>query len=271
MPTTGKELACRLLSTMKIPSHENVRPASMREYDVASDVHAEYHVFSQLVGEWFQNGLLEERHSCVSLRASENVSHLDCREGMGRNTSTDGKATDSLSQPSLEPMPLRSHQQSSPTVNSGTNVRVVLPPSSSDISVGQAQENLETKSAGANFPTENAIAAKERKKMLKEQGRTPKRKHRVLEDHYDDFGDDLSGLMDDHTYLMSDYIPEPPVDPDSDETSDEDLVESLAEQFFYGEHSVRPQSQSTVRAKDWATALEFLNTQKDHLLDLCAS
>ena len=56
---------------------------------------------------------------------------------------------------------------------------------------------------------------------------------------------------------------------DSEESSDDDLVENLAEQFLYGDHSVRPQAQARVRTKDWPTALEFLSSQKEHLLDLC--
>ena len=37
----------------------------------------------------------------------------------------------------------------------------------------------------------------------KEKGLTPKRKARVAEDHYDDLGDDLSGLGDEIVYLSA--------------------------------------------------------------------
>ena len=44
----------------------------------------------------------------------------------------------------------------------------------------------------AAYPTENAIKNKEHRKQLKEKGLTPKRKKRIVEDHHDDLGDDLS-------------------------------------------------------------------------------
>ena len=40
------------------------------------------------------------------------------------------------------------------------------------------------------YPTENAIAAKERKKA----GKAVVKRKKFVEDHYDDLGDDLSGL-----------------------------------------------------------------------------
>jgi hypothetical protein len=67
-----------------------------------------------------------------------------------------------------------------------------------------------------NVPTESAAKAKVRLKQLKEQGKTPKRKTRIVEDHYDDLGDDLSGLGDDLAYLMADYVLE--VSPDSEDS-----------------------------------------------------
>ena len=67
----------------------------------------------------------------------------------------------------------------------------------------KVEENLQNKPIHS-YPTDSAIAGKERLKKLKAEGKTPKRKARIVEYHYDDLGDDLSGLGDDLAYLMSD-------------------------------------------------------------------
>ena len=120
---------------------------------------------------------------------------------------------------------------------------------------------------GANYPTESAIRGKEHRKALKEQGKFQKRKPRVVEDHYDDLGDDLSGLGDDIAYLKADYLPEVQA-PDSEESTDEEFTGDLATQFFFGDPTARPISTDTVRMSSMTEACTFLNNLEKGL-DLC--
>ena len=56
------------------------------------------------------------------------------------------------------------------------------------------------------FPTDAKVREKERRKKLKEQGieQTVQKRKKVVEEHYDDCGDDLSSLGSSPTKLGSD-------------------------------------------------------------------
>ena len=118
-----------------------------------------------------------------------------------------------------------------------------------------------------NFPTESAIAGKEHKKKLKLEGKTPKRKVRILDDHWDDLGDDLSGLGEDSAFLMLDYMPHKYLD-SSDDSTDEDFAHGMETQYFYGDSHARPIAPHALRFNNWQAALSFLNSQETGL-DLC--
>ena len=118
-----------------------------------------------------------------------------------------------------------------------------------------------------NFPTESAIAGKEHKKKLKLEGKTPKRKLRILDDHWDDLGDDLSGLGEDSAFLMLDYVPHKYLE-SSDDSTDEEFAHGMETQFFYGESHARPLAPHALRFNNWQAALSFLNSQEAGL-DLC--
>ena len=62
-----KEMACRLLSTKKILSHENIRHATVKEFNASSAMQAESFVLSQLVKEWFQQNLFGVSLSALGL------------------------------------------------------------------------------------------------------------------------------------------------------------------------------------------------------------
>ena len=117
-----------------------------------------------------------------------------------------------------------------------------------------------------NFPTDSATKAKVRLKQLKEEGKTPERKTRIVEDHYDDLGDDLSGLVDDFAYLMADYVPE--VSPYSDDSTDKEFADGLTDQYFFGDADATPKAVNTIKMDNWNEAMHFLNTQGSGI-DLC--
>ena len=78
------------------------------------------------------------------------------------------------------------------------------------------------------FPTESKVLAKARKAA----GHVAKKKKVYVEEHYDDLGDDLSGLGGDiemfaATYMVVDY------EPDTDD-SDEDHLGGMTYSFFHG-------------------------------------
>jgi hypothetical protein len=83
-----------------------------------------------------------------------------------------------------------------------------------------------TVEASASYPTESAERAKEQRKKNKEAGIKPKRKPVHVESHFDDLGDDLSGLGDDAAFLTADVTRSDWTDEESDEEANS-LVHNL--------------------------------------------
>ena len=59
------------------------------------------------------------------------------------------------------------------------------------------------------------------------------RKPRVVEDHYDDLGDDMSGLNDYLAYLMADYRPDEAPSTCTYDTSIEEFEHGRQHHFFW--------------------------------------
>ena len=70
-------------------------------------------------------------------------------------------------------------------------------------------------------------------------------------------------LGDDLVYRMAHYFPEPTSD-NSDESTDDEFVEGMFKQFFFGDSSAAPVSQSTIKTANWTEATQFLNCHKQN-------
>ena len=114
------------------------------------------------------------------------------------------------------------------------------------------------------FPTALKERAKERKKAGHKSRKLPK----VVEDHYDDLGDDLSGLGSDLAYLSKDVVREA-FDIDSDyDTDDEQFVQGLSIWYLKGSCPIEFLPEGALRFPLLENLLQFLATAGDGL-DFC--
>ena len=160
---------------------------------------------------------------------------------------------------------LRSIPDSAPTTG-GSTKRVHFEPQHAAENHRYSELHLSEQSAQTvvAFPT----ASKERAKERKKAGQKPRKLPKVVEDHYDDLGDDLSGLGSDLTYLSADVVRET-LDIDSDyDTDDEQFVQGLSIWYLKGSGPIEFLPEGAMRFPLLDNLLQFLATAGDGL-DLC--
>ena len=100
----------------------------------------------------------------------------------------------------------------------------------------------------AAYPTEEAERAKARKKA----GHTPVPRKKVVQDHYDDIGDNLSGLGPDEG--LKDMFKDVKVDAPEELDTNEHLAESFVAGFQFGTQGSAPASTSWTRPNTYKAA-----------------
>ena len=92
---------------------------------------------------------------------------------------------------------------------------------------------------------------------MRKDGHKPKRRPKPVESHYDDLGDDLSGLGEDVKMLYADLVEECLSDSDTD-NSDDDHVASICHFAFFGRAGLREPPQSVMIAATIDKAADLL-------------
>ena len=115
---------------------------------------------------------------------------------------------------------------------------------------------VETQSPVTAFPTEAREFAKERKKA----GHKAVKKVKVVEDHNDDLGDDLSGLGADLSMFTDGTYPGIEAPASSDNESEEELVEGLLLWTINGPSHYKQSSDHVITAHTFEQALQYLET-----------
>ena len=150
---------------------------------------------------------------------------------------------------------LRSIPDSAPTTGGSTSRRVHFGPHCAAENRRCATEYLPARSNGFQgelfehgtqtmeaFPTASKERAKERKKAGQKSRKIPK----IVEDHYDDLGDDLSGLGSDVTYLSADVSHDPGTHSD-DGTDHEEFVQGLNIWYLKGPGNIESLPKGALR------------------------
>ena len=107
------------------------------------------------------------------------------------------------------------------------------------------------------FPTDAKEREKERKKANPDY--KAKKQQKFVENHYDDLGDDLSGLGGDLEYLMAPVVREVCEAESSQESSDEEAVKGLTYWCFIGPDGKREIPRQVLHVCDLAAASQLLS------------
>lgn len=150
---------------------------------------------------------------------------------------------------------LRSIPNSAPTTGGCTN-RVHFEPQheAEDLNTGARLERCAQ--IVEAFPT----ASKERAKERKKAGHKPRKVPKIVEDHNDDLGDDLSGLGIDLSYLSADVALDS-YSSDSDyDTGDEQFAHGLSIWYLKGSGTIEALPEGAMRFPLLDNLLQFLAT-----------